>query len=295
MQTSEVFNHAKNLKLYSWEQKFGDKISELYNKEMGTKRNMMSFNGVNMCIQELINNFLPLCVFSVYVYNGNEMSMSQITLVSMMLQRVKGASRRASHVYEMFLELTTSMKNLHKFFTNDEVQASIINSTKNDESYSLKLKGNFSWGFEKAEKDKDGKEKEQDEKKDYKKEEEKKEDKKEEEKKEDNKEEEKKEKTSSLDSIMTLKDIDLDIKKGEFVIIVGKVGAGKTSLLNSITGEMLYVPDSEIKFAGGFEKQLKKEELEGIRASLFDMKIKEGEEPIKINGEISYVEQQPWT
>ena len=91
---------------------------------------------------------------------------------------------------------------------------------------------------------------------------------------------------------MTLKDIDIDIKKGEFVIIVGKVGAGKTSLLNAITGEMLYVPDQEIKFAGGLDKQLSKDELEGIRASLFtDLKIKEGEEPIKINGEISYVEQ----
>ena len=91
---------------------------------------------------------------------------------------------------------------------------------------------------------------------------------------------------------MTLKDIDLDIKKGEFVIIVGKVGAGKTSLLNAIAGEMLYVPDQEIKFAGGLDKQLSKDELEGIRASLFtDLKIKEGEEPIKINGDISYVEQ----
>ena len=42
---------------------------------------------------------------------------------------------------------------------------------------------------------------------------------------------------------MTLKDIDLEIKKGEFVIIVGQVGAGKSSILNSIFGDMLYVPD----------------------------------------------------
>ena len=76
MKTSEAFNHAKNLKLYSWEQRFGDSISSLYDKEMLTKKNMMSFNGLNSCIQELITNFLPLCVFSVYVYRGNAMSMS---------------------------------------------------------------------------------------------------------------------------------------------------------------------------------------------------------------------------
>ena len=58
---------------------------------------------------------------------------------------------------------------------------------------------------------------------------------------------------------------------------------------------MLYVPDSEIKFAGGLEKQLSKKDLEGIEASLFDLKIKDGKEPIRINGNVSYVEQQPWT
>ena len=55
---------------------------------------------------------------------------------------------------------------------------------------------------------------------------------------------------------MTLKDIDLDIKKGEFTIIIGKVGSGKTSLLNSIVGEMLHVPEEEINFAGGLDQKL---------------------------------------
>ena len=94
---------------------------------------------------------------------------------------------------------------------------------------------------------------------------------------------------------MTLKNINLDIKKGEFVIIVGKVGSGKSSLLSSIYGDMLYVPEKEIKFAGGLEKSLSKNEFDGLKASLFDMKVKEGEEPVQVNGEISYVEQQPWT
>lgn len=34
-----------------------------------------------------------------------------------------------------------------------------------------------------------------------------------------------------MDVICTLKDIDLQIKRGEFIIIIGKIGAGKTSLL----------------------------------------------------------------
>ena len=39
---------------------------------------------------------------------------------------------------------------------------------------------------------------------------------------------------------MALKDIDLQIKQGEFVCIIGDVGSGKSSLLNSIIGDLLY-------------------------------------------------------
>ena len=47
---------------------------------------------------------------------------------------------------------------------------------------------------------------------------------------------------SSLDSIMQIKDIDLKVNKGEFVVIIGEVGSGKSSLINAIIGEMIHVP-----------------------------------------------------
>ena len=90
---------------------------------------------------------------------------------------------------------------------------------------------------------------------------------------------------------MTLKDIDLDIKKGEFTIIIGKVGSGKTSLINAIVGEMLHVPEEEIYFAGGLDQKISKTELDAMEAALFDLKVKKGQEPVKINGSLSYVEQ----
>uniref|UniRef100_A0A0D9WMN6 ABC transporter C family member 13 n=1 Tax=Leersia perrieri TaxID=77586 RepID=A0A0D9WMN6_9ORYZ len=44
--------------------------------------------------------------------------------------------------------------------------------------------------------------------------------------------------SSIVESSMILRDISLDLQKGLFVAIIGEVGSGKSSLLNSITGEI---------------------------------------------------------
>ena len=73
---------------------------------------------------------------------------------------------------------------------------------------------------------------------------------------------------------MTLKDIDLEFKKGEFVCIIGEVGSGKSTLLISALGELLYVPQSEVDLAGSMDRELNKEELKAIAHSLQHLDIK---------------------
>ena len=99
MLTSEAFNHAKNLKLYGWEQRFGKKISAIYNTEMKLVTKKVAFNGVNDCFQDLICNFLPLVVFSIYILLGNSMKMSQVVLATIMLGKVKDECREATHIH----------------------------------------------------------------------------------------------------------------------------------------------------------------------------------------------------
>jgi len=48
-------------------------------------------------------------------------------------------------------------------------------------------------------------------------------------------------KQSKLDNIISLKNINLQIKKGELVIIIGKVGSGKSTLLSTLIGDLLPV------------------------------------------------------
>jgi ABC-type lipoprotein export system ATPase subunit len=41
-----------------------------------------------------------------------------------------------------------------------------------------------------------------------------------------------------------LRDINLEIKHGEFCCVIGDVGSGKSSLLNAIIGDMLYLDNA---------------------------------------------------
>ena len=43
---------------------------------------------------------------------------------------------------------------------------------------------------------------------------------------------------------LKLKNIDLKVRKGEFLCIIGDVGSGKSSLLHSINGDMIFVPEN---------------------------------------------------
>lgn len=51
----------------------------------------------------------------------------------------------------------------------------------------------------------------------------------------------------STSDYITLKNINLKIRKGEFVCVIGDVASGKSSLLSAINGDMVYVSDSSIK------------------------------------------------
>jgi ABC-type uncharacterized transport system ATPase component len=54
-----------------------------------------------------------------------------------------------------------------------------------------------------------------------------------------------------FDANLQLKDFDLTVRKGEFVCVIGDVGAGKSSILNALNGDMIYVPTSVVNEFNG--------------------------------------------
>ena len=63
-------------------------------------------------------------------------------------------------------------------------------------------------------------------------------------------------KKRTLDSMRTLKDIDISIKKGEFVCVIGDVGSGKSSLLSALIGDLNYFNPNLVNKYGGMNKTL---------------------------------------
>ncbi len=63
----------------------------------------------------------------------------------------------------------------------------------------------------------------------------------------------------NVNSILSLKGINMNIRHGNFVCIIGDVGSGKSSFLNSIIGDLLYLDNEflKINYDNPFDDELK--------------------------------------
>jgi ATP-binding cassette subfamily C (CFTR/MRP) protein 1 len=89
-----------------------------------------------------------------------------------------------------------------------------------------------------------------------------------------------------VEEAINLKNINLSIKKGEFVCIIGEVGSGKSSLISSILGDMIYVPQEAYQNLKDLE----------MTEEIFEQLINYSKEKgiITATGSISFVQQIPW-
>ena len=92
---------------------------------------------------------------------------------------------------------------------------------------------------------------------------------------------------TKFEESIQIKNLSLQIKKGEFVRIIGEVGSGKSSLLNAILGDMIYIDNDIIE-----EYKSQAMDMETIhKINKESMKFKS---QVKLNGSVSYVQQVPW-
>jgi len=275
-------------------------------------------------VQRLLGTFLPTSIYCTFIYNGNHLDLPTKVLTGYLIGQVQHPFHAIQHKIDESRQVFASLKRIHKVVASDEVQKTIIQRVSTQSEYSIEVKGNFSWGIgelisnrkledwerdqseKQAEKtrwckslrakveqltetmtdlpcfSRSKKEKSQKLKNDKKKVADLK------------KFGESRNKKQELKKFVNLQDIDLKIKKGEFVTIFGEIGAGKTTFLQNLIGDMVHVPVNEIESAGGLKSKLTPEEYAQMRSRIFAGQFNPENAPIKLGGNISYVEQQPW-
>lgn len=268
----------------------------------------------------LLPNALILTVFGVALKSGVRMKASEAFAALQILNMLRDPTRWLPFFIGLMMEFTVSMRRIQNFLQSEEINHLLIendNSMNSPNALTIKS-SNFSWGGEKI----DSNEKEAEKVKELKKvqKETHKEIKKREEeelkKTKANKyrinydfDEESKDmlsdsspsedepslvvpeihqdkKEMKVKDIVTLKNITLNIEKGEFICIIGEIGSGKSSLINALMADLIYMSNETVKDLE--DKEVDRETLQEI----FDKSKKQG--VIKFSGSVSYVQQVPW-
>lgn len=259
----EVLNNLKIIKFYSWEPPYRDKITDIRKKEMSILFRMQLVRDVIICMAISLATLTSLVTFLVLYGIGNIRDpaaiFSSISLFGILSQQVIMVPMALATGMDGFLGLIRVSDYLAAPET--DVAANRIEASPEkaqdmkDKCLAIEVKdADFEWEvFDHGEED------DKDSKNDKKDKEVKKEKKN---KKKNGKEKNTKTETktevviekvhSGKDSIHTklpssssdqedfkgLKNINLEIKKGEFIVVTGLIGSGKTSFLNALSGFM---------------------------------------------------------
>lgn len=91
----------------------------------------------------------------------------------------------------------------------------------------------------------------------------------------------------NVSDAILLRNLNLEIQKGEFICIIGEIGSGKSSLIRAILGDMIYL-DEETVSDCGYDPLLDE------TRDLICQKSMQHKHIVKLGGSISFVQQTPW-
>lgn len=225
--TTECVNNIKMIKLYSWQENFLQRIYRRRDIDVVNLRKAGFVTGLLIFFVYAFPSLLPVATFATYISLGQVLEYPQAVAALVLFGLLRVPLIQAPIFFGDLIQLRVSMKRIDKFCSSDEVQTCIKQLEPADHSseFSLEIAGSYSWGFtsnaaatDKKDKTKGtGKGKEAEVKKG----------------KQAKVEEEKKavDEKKQLKKFIALKDVKLQVKKGEFLCIIGDVGSGKSSLL----------------------------------------------------------------
>ena len=241
---TETFNNIKILKLYSWEDEFLKRINNSRETQIEGKRQLNKLSNIS----HSLGSFSPIATSTVciafYQYFNSKMKIEDIFSCLNIFSMIQMPLQMFPRIINSFNQTILSLERIEKFLFQDEINEN--NIIKNDENLikegiAIKIEnGNYSWGVEyPEEKSKFARKATKDILK-----------------RDQTKEEIKINFNNEKNNILLtpqiiLKNINLSIKKSEFICIIGEVGSGKSSLLQAILNNLLPMSDDSKIYTNG--------------------------------------------
>jgi ABC-type multidrug transport system fused ATPase/permease subunit len=204
--TNEMFQGIRAIKSYSWEKAFADQLISIRREEIRTLKACANVRAILVSMLSASPSIVAVVVLSLYALLGNSLTPVKVFTALALFNQLRFPLIFLPILLNNLTEGKLSLQRLSDFFSANEVLDYVKRVAVEDKgapAVSIS-NGNFAWtvGEEIA---KDTKEKNDDEK--------------------------------ALDR-GRLKDVNLEVKDGELVAVVGPVGSGKSSLVSAILGEL---------------------------------------------------------
>jgi ATP-binding cassette subfamily C (CFTR/MRP) protein 1 len=246
--TAEVFNSLKLFKLYGWEEEFKKRIENARNDELKIMKKYFSNVNLMTIVYWATPMFVSVITIGAYQHFTSEMRVADILTFITIFGYIQNSMFDLPWNISMLVNTLVSLKRIEQYLDQTEIDNSKL--IRNDTDSMLKgnaievVNGNFTWGglsnLENAESFVVNSENDLN--------------------------------RFNLNLLnnnthikIVLKNINLTVKQGEMVVIIGEVGSGKSSLFQAILNNMIIVNDKSLQ-------------------------------PTKliINGSVSYVSQSAW-
>ena len=110
--TTEALNNPKMLKLYSWEQNFVKRIQARRADEIVSIRKRGWLNATRIAQNYFWPSFLPIAVFSTFIYFGNDLT-PDITISSLILfSMVRDAMNELPEFIKLYIDMQVSNRRI---------------------------------------------------------------------------------------------------------------------------------------------------------------------------------------
>ncbi|XP_051239634.1 ATP-binding cassette sub-family C member 10 [Dicentrarchus labrax] len=217
---TEILFGIRVIKFYNWEPHFTQKVADCRKQELSHLKAIKYLDAMCVYTWAALPVVISILTFVTYVLLGHQLTAAKVFTTLALVGMLIIPLNSFPWVLNGILEAKVSLERIQRFFklTNQDLQAYYALVTPEDTQTSILLsQGTFSWQGPDA-----PKEGETD--------------------------------TGAAEGSLLLQGLSLHITKGSLVVVVGKVGCGKSSLLAALTGELsrlsgvVYVADREVGF-----------------------------------------------